>query len=72
MDGFSSQGNSGSPALMLASENPKCLGIVEGAYTESYSGDNKFNSGLSIVINASVIKSYIYKLIDSGAIKAEW
>lgn len=74
MDGFASQGGSGSPAISLTAETPKLLGIVEGAYPESYSAnaDSRFNSGLSIVISAPVIKEYVYELIDKGILKAEW
>lgn len=74
MDGFASQGNSGSPAISLNSEAPKLLGIVEGAYPESYASnaEARFNSGLSIVISAPVIKDYVYELIDQGVLKAEW
>lgn len=74
MDGFVSQGGSGSPAISLTAETPKLLGIVEGAYPESYpvKADSMFNSGLSVVISAPVIKEYVYELIDKGILKAEW
>lgn len=74
MDGFASQGGSGSPAISLTAETPRLLGIVEGAYPESYTAkaDSLFNSGLSIVISALAIKEYVYELIDKGILKAEW
>lgn len=74
MDGFASQGGSGSPAISLTAETPKLLGIVEGVYTESYTtkADSLFNSGLAIVISAVAIKEYVYELIDKGMLKAEW
>lgn len=81
MDGFASHGNSGSPVYCLISDSIKLLGIQKGVYNDTNVGYDEngninglvsFNSGLSIVIKASVIKNFIYDLIDKGKYKGDW
>lgn len=81
MDGFASHGNSGSPVYCLMGDSIKLLGIQKGIYNDTNIGYDEngnvnslvsFNSGLSIVIKASVIKDFIYDLIDIGKYKGDW
>lgn len=81
MDGFSSHGNSGSPVYCLFGDSIKLLGIQRGVYNDANIGYDEngnvsslvsFNSGLSIVIKATVIKDFVYELIDKGKYKGDW
>ena len=81
MDGFASHGNSGSPVYCLVNDSLKLLGIQKAVYNDTNIGYDEngnvnslvsFNSGLSIVIKASVIKDFLYDLIDKGKYKGDW
>lgn len=81
VDGLASQGNSGSPIYCVIGNKIQLLGIQKGVYTDFTLGYDEngnlnslvtFNSGLSIVIKSSVIKNFIYKLIEEGKHKGEW
>ena len=81
MDGFASHGNSGSPVFCLVNNSIKLIGIQKGVYNDFNIGYDEngnlnslsqFNSGLSLVIKASVIKDFLYDLIDKGKYKGDW
>lgn len=81
IDGFASHGNSGSPVYCVTDKGLKLVGIQEAVYSDSNIGyDEKgrvnslstFNSGLSLVIKSSVIKEFVYKLIEDGRYKGDW
>ena len=81
IDGFASHGNSGSPVYCVTDKGLKLVGIQEAVYPDANIGyDEKgrvnslstFNSGLSLVIKSSVIKEFVYKLIDEGLYKGDW
>lgn len=70
IDGFASHGNSGSPIYCLSGGAIKLLGIQFAVYTDKEFSDT--NSGLTRAIKASVIKEYLYRLIDEGKYKGQW
>ncbi|MDP3786954.1 MAG: serine protease [Candidatus Omnitrophota bacterium] len=81
IDSFSSPGNSGSPVYCFDGDKLKLLGIQKGflrdymiGYDESgnINSLNSYNSGLSIVITALVIKDFVYDLITTGKYTGEW
>jgi len=81
MDGFASRGNSGSPVYCLIGDSIKLVGIQRSVYNDANVGyDEKgninslvsFNSGLSVVIKASVIRDFLYELIENGRYKGDW
>lgn len=81
MDGFASHGNSGSPIYCLIGGNLKLVGIQQGAYNDMNVGYDEagnltsvssYNSGLSILIKASVIKDFVHKVIQEGKYKGDW
>jgi S1-C subfamily serine protease len=75
VDGMVNPGNSGSPVVSLVRESSKLLGMVQGNYNYNLQPGGQSdmtNSGLAIVVPASVIKDYVGQLITEGKLKAEW
>lgn len=81
IDGFVSSGNSGSAVYCIVDNGIKLLGIMVGYMPDKFISYDEhgnisslvsFNSGLSVVIKAPVVRNFIYKLIDEGKYKGEW
>lgn len=81
IDGFASHGNSGSPVYCITDKGLKLVGIQEAVYPDANIGYDEngrinslstFNSGLSLVIKSSVIREFVYKLIEEGRYKGNW
>ena len=81
IDGIASHGSSGSPVYCIIDNSVKLIGVQKGAYSDRNDGYDEngnlisrtsFNSGLSIVIKASIVEGFVHRLIAEGKYKGEW